>query len=149
MNIWDQVRLYLPGLRRQAVNITGSLNMADKYLEQMLHSICDNPNSISLETTQLDLYKSLLAIWRQKKRPTQIFNEQSGGKHSLAAALLFLEPEPRYLILLNKCEGFNHQECSYIMNMNLSEIKLILSNAADKLGVLTSPENFLQYQNKI
>lgn len=139
MNIWDQVSLYLPGLRRHAVNITGSLSLADKYLEQMLNSIIENPGLVAPETMQLDLYKNLLSIWRQQKRPTQLIEKQYSEKPALLAALHYLEPDPRFLILLNKCEGFDYQECSYIMNLSASEIEANLAEIAAKLKQLTEP----------
>ena len=109
----------LPFLRRYARAMTGSQQLGDSAVRELLEGILEAPDEFDAEApVRLELYSIFHRLWRPA-------SEAIGVRRPTA----LLDPEERHALLLTAVEGFTPAETARIMQTDEETVERLVDSA--------------------
>jgi DNA-directed RNA polymerase specialized sigma24 family protein/CheY-like chemotaxis protein len=121
----EQIRQYLPLLRRYARALCGSQSHGDAIVRMTLEAIIAAPNEFSSpHGVRVSLYRYFHLIWGSATLPDiDIDAEQDPFMRDAHRRLAMATSPGRQVLLLNALEGFTLSETAVIMNCERREVE--------------------------
>jgi CheY-like chemotaxis protein len=132
MSISNSIEPHLPYLRRFARALSGSQDVGDRLVTNLLEALVADPKGFpDAAAPRVGLYKAFLRVW--SKGPEQA--SAQGVKRSPADRnLAELTPLSRQAFLLLAVEGFSRQEAASILDVTEEELSALSRELARELA---------------
>lgn len=131
MSLSTRIAPHLPYLRRFARSVTGSQSSGDAYVSAMLEAlIADISIFPQTSSDRIGTYWLFCHLFDQTTPNIPEPLPQFGLEQKTSAKLSYLTPRARQAFLLIAVEGFNEQEASEIMNLEVKEFRKLLNQAS-------------------
>ncbi|RYG62309.1 MAG: response regulator [Alphaproteobacteria bacterium] len=140
MTIAQQVAQYVPYLRRYARALCGTQHAGDAYVAATLEALVNDPSLLqSAGNVKVALYSVFSRYWNsvtanteEGEAPAQI----GRGTPSLSV----ITPLPRQAFLLTSMEGFSNQDAADILQMSVSDLEALTTEAGREMGAHISTD---------
>lgn len=128
MSLSEQIRQYLPLLRRYARALTGSQSHGDAIVRMTLEAIVAAPNEFSSHYgTRVSLYRYFHRIWSSANLPDiDLDIEEDPYVRDAHRRLSIATSSGRQVLLLNALEGFTLSETAVIMDCARDDVEIWL-----------------------
>lgn len=135
MSLGQQIADNLPFLRRYARALTGSQTTGDAFVRATLEAALEDSDlKASLDGGRIPLYRAFNKVWSSAY--LQIENEgDQADEHELGAQsrLGAITPLNRQALLLTTLEDFSAAEAAQIMELDISEIEALVTEAVGEI----------------
>jgi CheY-like chemotaxis protein/DNA-directed RNA polymerase specialized sigma24 family protein len=132
MSLGQQLAPHLPFLRRYGRALTGSQMHGDKYVRATLEAIVAAPDQFPREVDpRLGLYRMFQGIWSSANYD-ELDREgidAEGNEGVARARLARMTPLSRQALLLTAMEGFTPEDAAYLIDVEPSEVEVLVSEA--------------------
>lgn len=136
MSLGDELRPYMPLLRRYARALTGSQKQGDAIVRMTLEAIVAAPTEFrSDDGLRIDLYRYFHCIWESSFVPE--FEDDASEyplEYAASRRLSQITPINRQILLLNALEGFTLTETATIVGCDEADAKYLLQETIDDIG---------------
>ncbi len=133
MSLGQQLYPHLPFLRRYARALTGSQAHGDAYVRATLEAIVSAPEEFPTDVdARIGLYRTFGAIWASSHLEANLdagLSTEDSRQALARARLARVTPLPRQALLLTAMEGFSGHEAAYIMDIDASEVDMLVDEA--------------------
>lgn len=130
------VRSDLPLLRRFGRALTGSRQLADMCVVQLMNDVIDSPEIVGTSRNpRVALYKHFVGTLKALSQEPEV-----------ESALAVVQSASRQVQLLVSVEGFSRHEAAEILNVSEQEVNSMLAAAAD--GCLTGNASILVIEDE-
>ncbi len=142
MSLGDQIAKNLPYLRRYARALTGSQATGDAFVRATLEAaLADDALKASLDGGRVPLYRAFNKVWSSAYLEVP---EKQGAdnNHEEAASdrLKSITPLNRQALLLTTLEDFSIDQAAEIMELQSSEVELLVQEAVQEIDRETSTD---------
>ncbi|WP_455476332.1 response regulator [Bartonella sp. B17] len=135
MSLSTRIAPHLPYLRRFARSVTGSQTSGDAYVSAMLEAlIADISIFPKASSNRIGTYWLFCHLFDQTTPNIPDPLPQFGFEQKASAKLSYLTPRARQAFLLIAVEGFNEQEASEIMDLDVKEFRKLLNQASTDIS---------------
>jgi DNA-directed RNA polymerase specialized sigma24 family protein len=143
MSLGQQLYPHLPFLRRYARALTGSQAHGDAYVRATLEAIVSAPEEFPTDVdARIGLYRTFGAIWASSHLEANLdagLSTEDSRQALARARLARVTPLPRQALLLTAMEGFSGHEAAYIMDIDASEVDMLVDEAMREIDRQTRP----------
>ncbi len=142
MPVSESIAPHLPSLRRFARALTGSQESGDAYVVALLEALVDDQSMFPKEMEpKVALYHVFLKIWNSVD--VNAFPNFNTEKSEAMRGLQTLTPKPRQAFLLLSVEGFDPQEISKILSVDIGEVAVLVAAADHEIADQLDPADII------
>lgn len=140
MTIAQQVAQYVPYLRRYARALCGTQQAGDAYVAATLEALVADPSLLQTGgNVKVALYSVFSRYWNSVTANTRDGESPSEVGNS-TPSLEAITPLPRQAFLLTSMEGFSSQDAATILQISVSDIEALTTEAGREMGAHISTD---------
>ena len=140
MSISASIAPHLPYLRRFARALTGNQQTGDSYVVGVLEAFLADTKSFPRDVdSRVALYRSFLKIWNAVDLNHGVSDTEAASTGA-ARSLDAITPRPRQAFLLSSVEGFSAAETALVLDVPLSTVTELLTQAGREIAAQVSTD---------